>query len=158
MNTRDGTQTGLMIDIDEDDRAKPLASQILDEDGSAETVVDEDGDLVGGIPRRATRNDDGSITLPLRHPVTISIRSAQRGIRQERFAELTFHRLTGADLNAVSAASKESQQSVILARSARMREAIMAGLYEKMDGADILDAGLIVESFFGSGRKTGRST
>jgi hypothetical protein len=155
LNTDNGNSAGLTIDLDEDGPALP-ALPIVDETGVA--IVDEDADLQGSLPARAIRNGDGSITLPLLFPVTLTVRSAQRGTRSEAYASLTLHPLVGADLRAVQAASKESQPVVMLARSARIREGVMNVLFDKMAGRDINDASDIVDSFFGNGRKTGRST
>jgi len=152
-----GKGKDIVVDLDEDEPAK-LAPAIVDEEGEATAVVDEDADLVGGIPARAVLNADGSITLPLTKPVTVVIRSQARGDRTEVFSALTLHPLIGADIRAVHATSKESQIVVMLARSARIREAVMNVLYDKMMGRDVVDAGTIVDSFFGGGRTTGRSS
>lgn len=143
-----------IVDIDDEKPAR-AAGAVIDED-AAQPVVDEDEDLEGGLPRRAVRNDDGTITLPLRETVTLKIRSKDRGEREEVFAELTFHRLKGADMNAVMAAAKEHQPKVMLARATRTREPIMNALWNEMDAADISDAAQVAAHFFGSGRTTGR--
>jgi hypothetical protein len=155
LNTDNGISAGLTIDLEEDGPALP-ALPIVDETGAA--IVDEDADLQGSLPARAIRNGDGSITLPLLMPVTLTVRSAQRGTRSETYSVLTLHPLVGADLRALQAASKESGAVVMLARSARIREGVMNVLFDKMSGRDITEASEVVESFFGSGRKTGRST
>lgn len=121
---------------------------------AAAGVVDEDADL-GDLPKRAVRNGDGSVTLTLRFPVTITIRSAQHGSRQETYPALTFHRLTGADLRAIHAASEAAKEAVALARSTRIREQLMAGIYDLADAADLADASTVITSFLPSGRKTG---
>ncbi|HWJ72410.1 MAG TPA: phage tail assembly protein [Kaistia sp.] len=155
-----GTESHAVIDLDEDRHTPVLGSTgsgTIVEEG-ATSVVDEDADLGDGIPARARRNGNGSITLPLRYPVTLTIKSATNGTRDETYAELTFHRLTGADLRAMDAASAQSKQVVFLARSTRIREAVMNVLFDKMDGGDLLDAGNVVGSFFPSGPKAGRFT
>lgn len=131
---------------------KPAA--VVDETPAA--VVDENASSEGTLPAHAIRNDDGSVTLPLRRPQELQIRSASGQVRTERFDVLTFHRLTGADLRAIAAAARDSQGAVMLARSARRREPIMNALFDRMDGADIADAVKVVESFFPSGPSTGR--
>lgn len=145
-----------VVDVDDTPAGgTPAAAATVDED-AADLVVDEDADLEGGLPSRAIENGDGTITLPLREPVEIQVRSARSGTRMENFDALTFHRLTGADLNAITAASKETQPIVLLARSARVREPIMKAVWTRMDAADISDALRTVDHFFGSGPRTGR--
>ncbi|MCX5497328.1 hypothetical protein OSH11_21705 [Kaistia dalseonensis] len=147
MNT---SPANIVVDLDDEQPVVHIPA------GAA--IVDEDADLTSGIPARARRNEGGSITLPLRYPVELTIKSSQGGTRAERYAELTFNRLTGADIRAVQSASKDSQPVVMLARSSRLRPAIMNALFDLMDGGDIADASAIVDSFFGNGRTTGRSS
>lgn len=151
------TKQILAVDIDETRPAATAAASIstpldLVEEAGPSVVVDEDADIAGGLPPRAVTNADGSITLPLRHPVTLQIKSATGGVRSETYDKLTFNRLVGGDIRAIQSASKESQGAVVLARSARIREAVMAVLFDKMDAADIVDAGKIVDTFLGGGR------
>ena len=95
--------------------------------------------------------------LPLLTPVTLRYRrSSSSETREETLAELHLHRLTGADMRAISAASKEAQAAVAIARSARISEAKFAAIYDRMDGADIGFAARVLEHFLGSGPKTGR--
>lgn len=148
-------ETETVVEID-DEPAAGAAGVVVDDEGGAAAIVDEDEDGVVKLPARATRNADGSITLRMRDPKTIQVRSATKGVRSEEYKSLTFHRLAGADLRAITSASAEAQPAVMLARSARIREPIMAALFDLMDGADIADAATCVDSFFGSGRKTGR--
>lgn len=152
-------QPAITIDADDfkpnthtlpDPAAPPLRGVVIDEDPGL--VVDEEQDLVGGLPARAVRNADGTVTLPLRYPVALTVRSSAGATRTETYAELTFHRLTGADIRALQSASKESQPALLLARSSRTREAVMSAVFDRMDAADIADASLVVESFFGAGR------
>ncbi|MDC7787964.1 phage tail assembly protein [Rhodoplanes sp. TEM] len=129
---------------------------VVDEDPAAAAVVDEDADESGKLPKRAVRHPDGTIELPLREPRSLQVRSSSRGLREETYDRLTFHRLTGADLRAIAAASKETQPVVMLARSARIRQPIMNALFDAMDAADLADAAECVNCFFGSGPTTGR--
>ncbi|MTW19089.1 hypothetical protein GJ689_23095 [Rhodoplanes serenus] len=153
-----GSATETVIDLDPEERAA-TTPVVVDEDpgDAAPAVVDEDAEDVGGsLPRRAVRHPDGSVTLPLRRPVDLTIRSAAAGTRSETYAALTFHRLAGGDLRAIAAASKETQPVVMLARAARLRQPIMSALFDRLDAADVADAVRVVESFFGSGPTTGR--
>ncbi|MEP9350567.1 phage tail assembly protein [Xanthobacter sp. KR7-225] len=147
------SQPAITIDLDETKAgaaATAPAAVVVDDDPGL--VVDEEQDLVGGLPARAVRNGDGTVTLPLRFPVALTVRSSTGATRTESYAELTFHRLTGADIRALQSASKESQPALLLARSSRTREAVMNAVFDRMDAADIADASKVVESFFGAGR------
>ena len=100
------------------------------------------------LPAGAVQNDDGSVTLTLRYPKEIQIRNGAGKTRTERYDTLTFHRLTGADLNAVRATADQHQQRVLFTRSTRMQGPLMQALYERLDGKDIARAGQVLESFF----------
>lgn len=126
---------------------------VIDEDGTV-TVVDEDADLGGGLPARAIMQPDGTVILPLRKPVALTVRSAQHGDRTETYDKLTFRGLVGADIRAVSAASEASRPIVLIARATGIREAVMNALFDRMSGADIMDAQECVQHFLGSGSKT----
>lgn len=143
---------------DLDETAPEAAPAVVLEEGgtAAANVVLEDGDPDGALPKGAVLNPDRSVTLTLRFPVTLTIRSGSGQERQEIFDKLVFHRLSGADMRAISAASRESSAVIAFARSTRKRETIMNALFDRMDGADIEAAGTVIEHFFGSGRKTGR--
>lgn len=134
----------------------PGPDVVDDDENPAAVVVDEDTDESAELPKRARLNPDGSVTLPLRYPRELQIRSGSGGIRTERFDAFTFHRVVGADLKAVSATSDETRPVVMMARSARVRQAVMNALFDRLDGADIADAIAVVASFFPSGRTTGR--
>lgn len=147
----------VVVDLDEDN-----AAGVVDEDGriaaAAELpadVVDEDVDPLDRLPAHAVTNADGTVTLPLKFPVELQIRKDGK-IRVDRYAELTFHRLTGADFRAVNAVSDDLQSVVAFGRSTRKNQAVMNALYDRMDGADIAAAGQVLNSFFATGRRTGR--
>ncbi|WP_323034525.1 phage tail assembly protein [Pararhodobacter sp.] len=126
---------------------------VIDEDGTV-TVVDEDAELGGGLPVRAILNPDGTVTLPLRKPVALTVRSARHGDRTETYDKLSFRGLVGADIRAVSAASEASRLIVLMARATGIREAVMNALFDRMDGGDIMDAQECVQHFFGNGKQT----
>lgn len=152
------------VDLDEDaeenspetvvDEDAPVALEPSDE----EEVVDEDADLdpLDRLPKHAKRNGDGSVTLPLLYPKTLKTKKDGR-VRERPFKELVFHRLTGADQRAISAASEEMQNVVAFSRSTRLNQAIMNALWDKLDAADIAAGGQVINNFFaGSGQRTGR--
>ena len=148
MSQRSNSNAPAIVIGDEDDLAPVGGTVILDEDLGA--AVDEDADLGGELPKRATRNDDGSITLTLRKPLPVLIRSAKNGERTETYSELTFHDLVGADIRAITAASEASRPIVMLAKAARLREALMNSLFDRMPAAHISYAQTFVSSSFGA--------
>ncbi|MBB4956236.1 hypothetical protein H4S14_004333 [Agrobacterium vitis] len=155
------TAKTMTIDLDED--APASASQhsdtaVVDLDGasvSTSEIVDEDGDARDRLPERAVINADGSVTLPLLYPETLTTKKDGK-VSEKEFTSLTFHRMRGADQMAISAVSEEKQISVAFARSTRMPQMVMDKLYERLDLADITDAGRVLNHFLASGRKTGR--
>lgn len=127
--------------------APTTTSVVIEEETGSPAVVDEDAALGGELPAHAVRNDNGTVTLTLRKPVTLTIRNSRGGERSETYAELTFRDLNGADFRAIGAAAPAAQQVVTLARSTGIREAVMNALFDKMTGADIIDAGQCALSF-----------
>jgi hypothetical protein len=124
---------------------------------AGDDLVDETADPADVLPKRARRNVDGTVTLTLEYPQTLRV--SQRGgeaIREERYTELVFHRMNGADLAAIAAASKESQLKVSVMRSLRLNQAVVAKLFDKLDAADASAACEVAGFFLGSGGRTGR--
>jgi hypothetical protein len=150
----------LNIDLDEDLETVVAENQsvaIVDEGGNSDTVViDEDGgDEMDKLPKRAKVNDDGSVTLPLLEAVTITTKKDGK-VRDRVYETLTFHRLKGADIQAIANAGKEKDTVVTFGRSTRIMQAMMNAIFDKLDAADIVDGGKIINHFLNSGRKTGR--
>src|SRR5690606_23548929 len=108
------------IDLDEDEERGETAAAVVDEDrpavAAAADVVDEDADPLDRLPAHAVTNADGSVTRPLRFPRELQIKKLGK-IRTERYDELTFHRLTGADQRAIAATSEDTMTVVAFARS-----------------------------------------
>lgn len=110
------------------------------------------------LPAGAVRQDDGSVIYTLRHPCVIRYRGTSSGaVREEATTALHLHRLTGADMRAITAASQDMMIVVAIGRSARMENhGRMKLIFDAMDAQDAATAGEIVGSFLGTGRKTGR--
>jgi hypothetical protein len=131
-------------------------------DGPAEAPADvpvlaEDGTLAQDLPRGAVRQDDGSVIYTLRHRCVLKYRRPSDGVvREEPITALHLHRLTGADMRAIAAAKDDATVVVAIARSARMNEARMALIFDRMDGEDAAAAGEVVSGSLGTGRTTGR--
>ncbi len=134
----DQNDTDVVVDLD--DTSDPIAPAL------AKAEVDEaDDEKI--LPKGCEKNADGSVTVTLLYPKTITVRSASGGVREEKYERLTFHRLTGADLNAVRSTSPETEQIVLFTRSSRVRSAMMQALYPKLDGADIMRCGRVLNTF-----------
>ncbi len=106
------------------------------------------------LPRQAIEMADGRVRLPLRYPVTLRLRQGGQE-RSEEFVELLMHRLTGADIRAITAAG-DAAGAVSLGRSARIPHAKAQALYDRMDGADIMAVVEVLGFFLPAGRPTGR--
>lgn len=147
----------MVIDLTEDAVQTDADEIALDAaEGEAADVVDEQSDPAEALPKGARKNADGTVTLTLRYPKELTIKS-DRGVRTEKKTELTFHRLNGGDIRAIQAASRESQVDVMLARSTKLKQVVVRALFDKMDASDCADAIKVVEGFFGgSGPTTGR--
>jgi hypothetical protein len=142
---------GVVVEIDEDGAPAPVAV-----DPDLVEIPENDDDLKG-LPKHAAVQPDGSVRLPLATPVTLRFRRGSTGeTREEHLAELHLRRLTGADMRAISAASKDAQAAVAIARSARIAEAKFGAIYDRMDAADIGAAARVLDHFFSPGPKTGR--
>ncbi len=129
---------------------------VIVEDGGASLpadVIDEDGDPRDKLPAHAIENADGSITLPLFQKVEIATRKDGK-VRTQEHEDLTFHRLNGADMRAISSTSEDMQSVMTFARSTRIPVMVMTAIFDKLDMADIADGGRILNHFLTRGRKT----
>jgi hypothetical protein len=113
---------------------------------------EDDGE---GLPAHAVQQDDGSVLLPLLHPVSLKFSKGGQ-VREERIEQLVLHRLTGADMRALSNTGKDRVESMAIARSARMPAIKLDPIYDRMDGADVAAAGRVIAHFLGAGRTAGR--
>nr|WP_294547679.1 phage tail assembly protein [uncultured Rhodopila sp.] len=149
-----------MADINPAGR-RAIDVEIIDEAGPVEAdpavdLVAED-ETGGGLPRGAVRLADGSVRLPLRYPVKMVYKtSADAPTKTEEYNELTFHRLLGADMRAISDADAGSKAVMAIARSTRLGFGLMSRLFDRMDAADTVAAGVVIGHFLGNGLKTGR--
>lgn len=147
-------KTETTIDLDEDNVTETGALIGM---GTAENdhVIDEDDDSLDKLPKNAVKNKDGSVTLPLSFTVTL-VTKKDGQVRERIYDKLTFYRLTGADMKAIANAGKEKDVVVTFARSTRIMQAVMDALHDKMDAADIVAAGQVINHFLSSGPTTGR--
>ncbi|MDL2401250.1 phage tail assembly protein [Rhizobium mayense] len=132
--------------IDED---APVAAKIKDP-----TIIDEDEDPRDALPDDAIKNRDGSVTIPLHYPV--KLRTRKDGVVAEKdYSELTLHRLTGKDQKVIAGSRDGDTIVVAFARATRINQAVMNGIFDNMDAADIARCGQVLNHFLYSGRKTG---
>lgn len=119
-------------------------AEAVDEAAVSLPVV-EDGDQKSTrLPDRAVLNDDGSVTLPLKREIPLSIKGSDGRTREDVFTTLTFHELLGADMRLILQAAADKQPVVTFARSTRLSQAVMTALFDKLSLKDINDGSAIV--------------
>lgn len=133
------TKQGATIVVDEsEDEATGTPA------AGATVVIEEEGeDKKTKLPARAIRNEDGTITLPLLAPVTLTVKNA-RGTKEERYDEIVFHEMTGLDLRLVAQAPAEKQTIVALARAARISTQRMDALFDQLKAKDVTAATAVI--------------
>jgi hypothetical protein len=120
-------------------------------------TIDDSSAVASALPPGAELLAGGAVRLPLAYPVTVSFRSARTGeVTKETTAELVLHRLNGAAVRAIQAASEGNVIVVSLAQAMRLSEAKVGPLLDRMDAADLAAASDVIAGFLGNGRKTGR--
>lgn len=121
----------------------------LKKTGVGIVVEAEDGEQpkAGHLPARATLNDDGSVTLALVKPVTLTIRKGESE-KQETYAELTFRELTGADLRVAALEKDEMKRTILtLARATGMSSVRMNVLFDRLAHRDVGGATAVIAYF-----------
>jgi hypothetical protein len=135
-----------LVDLDE---GKPLT-----ETDPSVVELREAEDTVS-LPRHAIERPDGTIELPLQHPVTLKFKKGAQ-VREESFETLLFHPLTGADMRVITAQPPDAITPTAIARSTRIHEGKMNAVYDRLDARDAVAAQACVMHFLGGGRPTGR--
>lgn len=120
---------------DTEDAGAPVAGVVVDDD-AAETKK-------ATLPERAVRNDDGTITLPLIKPVTLTIKNAG-GQREETYSALTFREMTGLNLRMIAQAPPEKQTVVALAQATGIKQHRMDPLFDNMLARDVTAAAAVI--------------
>jgi hypothetical protein len=139
--------------VDLDGGATPAAPAAELEPGVISLDDDVPDDMK--LPKHAIPRADGTIELPLLHPVTMKFKKGGT-VREETTERLVFHRLTGGDMRVITAKPQEKIVSTAMARSTRMVEMKMDAIYDRMDARDVDAAGRCVMHFMDGGRPTGR--
>ncbi|GAB0119482.1 phage tail assembly protein [Acidisoma sp. 7E03] len=115
-------------------------------------ATDDDAET---LPKNAKELEDGSVVLTLRHPRTLKFREGAGPVREEHYEQLTFRRLTGADMRIIMNASKNSS-TIAIARSIGMRPLLFDRLHDMMDGSDVTACAQVISYFLDSGKPTGQ--
>lgn len=139
--------------VDLDAGAGPVVATAELEPG----VVSLDGDIPDDakLPKHAIPRADGTIELPLLHPVTLKFKKGGT-VREETTERLVFHPLTGGDMRVITAKPPEKMTSTAIARSTRTAEMKIDAIYDRMDARDVNAAERCVMHFMDGGRPTGR--
>ncbi|WP_100965355.1 phage tail assembly protein [Bosea sp. FBZP-16] len=129
------------------------APDLVDEDESevqehAAVIVEDDEEAKkADLPARATLNANGTVTLKLVKPITLTISKGGKE-RQEVCAELTFRELTGADLRVVAQEKDEMKRTILtLARATGMSSPRMNVLFDRMAQRDVGGATAVISYF-----------
>jgi hypothetical protein len=126
--------------VDEDETDLQEQAAVIVED-------DEDGAKKAELPARATLNANGTVTLKLVRPITLTISKGGKE-RQEVCAELTFRELTGADLRVVAQERDEMKRTILtLARATGMSSPRMNVLFDRMAQRDVGGATAVISYF-----------
>jgi len=122
-------------------------------DDGVERIAEEENSK---LPKQAVLQRDGTVKLPLLFPVTLVYQIGTHGPRKEEtYADLHFRRLNGADMVAIQ--ETETGKSVVaIARSTKLHAGLMHRLHARMDAADIVACGKVIEHFLAGGQTTGR--
>lgn len=148
----------VVVDLTEDQDVAIAVAEADTHEAEDVPLLSEGGDGEDEpLPRRARENEDGTVTLTLRFPVDIIFRATKNGgTRTETVEELTFHKMTGADMRVVASAPKDAMIDAGLARCTRINPARMKLLVDRMDARDFTAATTVMNRFLGGGTTTGR--
>ncbi len=129
----------IVIDESEDEPAGATTAAA----GAAVVVEDGSEEKATKLPARAVPNGDGTVTLALLAPVTLTVKTG-RGSSEEVYAELTFHELTGRDLRQIAQAKADMQTVVALACATRISVARMNALFDLLKQKDVTAAAAVI--------------
>lgn len=131
--------TTIVIDDGEDETSGAAAATA----GAAVVIEDGSEEKAAKLPARAVRNDDGTVTLPLLAPVTLTVKTG-RGASEEVYSELTFHELTGRDLRQIAQAKADMQTVVALACATRISVPRMNAMFDLLKQKDVTAAAAVI--------------
>lgn len=126
----------LVIDESEDAGAgASTGAVVVDDEASASKTTK--------LPERATVNDDGTVTLRLVRPVTLTIKTGTSQ-REEIYEELVFREMTGLNLRLIAQAPAEKQTVVALAQATGIKQHRMDPLFDNMLARDVTAAAAVI--------------
>lgn len=120
---------------DAEDQVETLAHVVVDDEAAESKKT--------ALPARAIRNGDGTITLPLLKPVTLTVKNAS-GQREETYDALTFREMTGLNLRMIAQAAPEKQTVVALAQATGIKQHKMDPLFDNMLARDVTAAAAVI--------------
>jgi hypothetical protein len=115
---------------------------------AALVIEDEANDLEAYL----TRHDDGTATLRLAKPVTLSFRPAGGNERTETLEALTFRRPTGGDLRAIGTTVQGNPLGAGLELASRLTGQANI-VIDKLDGTDAMRASGVALDFLAPSRR-----
>ena len=127
---------------------------VIEDDGmidlpatGAGVVLEGEGDEAvakqASLPERAIRNDDGTVTLRLIRPVTLTIRTSS-GQSDEVYDTLTFREMTGLNLRMIAQAPPAKQTVVALSQATGIKQHRMEPLFDLMLARDVTAAAAVI--------------
>ena len=124
--------TGPLVELPADE----LAATALPARPGEIALPEEEADGAAKLPKHATLLADGRVLLPLRYPVTLTVRIGHAAGQKQVFDQLKLRRVNGEDRKVLMGQPVEMRAVVLAARCAGMRVDLMNALYENMDGKD----------------------
>lgn len=97
---------------------------------------------------------DGVETIPLKQPITVTLKRAGADERAETFAELPFHPFKARDLRSIDGIPADNHGSMAIALMARMTRTPII-VIDELGAEDFQVLSAKVEAFLPSGRPTG---
>lgn len=132
----------VIVDLTQDEAAPARPA-------GADDVVDEVPAV--DLPKSARLNANGTVTLQLCTPVTVKVRSSDGKVTETVYEKLTMRRFNGADRRAIAQLEGTALEIEMFARACSIRNALMSGLYDKMDAYDIRCMGEVLSYFLENG-------
>jgi hypothetical protein len=121
------------------------------------TIHDLDGQNIEALPEEnyedfRKENEDGSVTLQLKYPVTVRYRQSNQE-REDRVTELHIRRANGGDIRQVLRYQKD-EEKVILVMFTRLTK-LTETHFDALDADDVLRFAEEVERFLPQSHATG---
>lgn len=102
------------------------------------------------------KNTDGTTTVFLKHPVSCRMRNRNGEEVEERYDSITFRRMTGGDVIAMSDITKDGEQIKMLLGRLALKTPIT--VFERMDIDDFYVCTEVIEGFLPQSLRAGRKS